>query len=69
MNMLGELQNEGLKTIIITHEMGFAKNACDQVIFLANRQIVESGDSSQIFRQPQTEELQLFLDKILEWKV
>lgn len=69
LNMLGELQNEGLKTIIITHEMGFAKNACDQVIFLANRQIVESGNSSQIFKQPQTEELRLFLDKILEWKV
>lgn len=69
LSMLGELQNDGLKTIIVTHEMGFAKNACDQVIFLANRQIVESGDSSQIFRQPQTEELQLFLDKILEWKV
>ncbi|PKM61314.1 MAG: glutamine ABC transporter ATP-binding protein [Firmicutes bacterium HGW-Firmicutes-4] len=69
LNMLGELQNDGLKTIIVTHEMGFAKNACEKVVFLANKQIVESGDSSQIFKHPQTAELQLFLNKILEWKV
>lgn len=69
LNMLGELQNDGLKTIIVTHEMGFAKNACEQVVFLANKQIIESGDSSQIFKHPQTEELQFFLNKILEWKV
>ncbi|WP_373481984.1 amino acid ABC transporter ATP-binding protein [Acetobacterium sp.] len=69
LNMLGELQNDGLKTIIVTHEMGFAKNACEKVVFLANKQIIESGDSSQIFKHPQTRELQLFLNKILEWKV
>lgn len=69
LNMLGELQNDGLKTIIVTHEMGFAKNACEKVVFLANKQIIESGDSSQIFKYPQTRELQLFLNKILEWKV
>ncbi|MEA4807534.1 MULTISPECIES: amino acid ABC transporter ATP-binding protein [Acetobacterium] len=69
LNMLGELQNEGLKTIIVTHEMGFAKNACEKVVFLANKQIIESGNSSRIFKNPQTEELQNFLNKILEWKV
>lgn len=69
LNMLGELQNEGLKTIIVTHEMGFAKNACEKVVFLANKQIIESGDSTQIFKNPQTNELKLFLNKILEWKV
>jgi len=69
LNMLGELQNDGLKTIIVTHEMGFAKNACEKVIFLAQNRIVESGNSSQIFKHPQTEELQAFLNKILEWKV
>lgn len=69
LNMLGELQNEGLKTIVVTHEMGFAKNACEKVVFLANKKIIESGDSSQIFKHPQTRELQLFLNKILEWKV
>ncbi len=69
LNMLGELQNEGLKTIIVTHEMGFAKNACEQVVFLASKGIVENGNSSQIFKHPQTEALQLFLNKILEWQV
>jgi len=61
--------NERLKTIIVTHEMGFEKNACEKGVFLANKQIIESGNSSRIFKNPQTEELQNFLNKILEWKV
>jgi ABC-type polar amino acid transport system, ATPase component len=69
LDMLGELQNEGLKTIIVTHEMGFAKNACEKVIFLANNKIIESGKSSKIFKAPKSEQLRNFLNKILEWKV
>ncbi|AFA47376.1 amino acid ABC transporter ATP-binding protein [Acetobacterium woodii] len=69
LNMLGELQAEGLKTIIVTHEMGFAKNACEKVIFLADKRIVESGESAEIFKNPQSTELKIFLNKILEWKV
>lgn len=69
LNMLNELQAEGLKTIIVTHEMGFAKNACEKVIFLADNTIIESGKSSVIFKTPKTEKLHAFLDMILEWKV
>ena len=69
LDMLGELQAEGLKTIIVTHEMGFAKNACEKVIFLADNTIIESGKSSEIFTNPKTDKLQGFLDKILEWEV
>lgn len=69
LNMLGELQAEGLKTIIVTHEMGFAKNACEKLIFLANNRIIEHGKSQEMFKNPQTKELKGFLDKILEWKV
>ncbi|WP_320130127.1 amino acid ABC transporter ATP-binding protein [uncultured Sphaerochaeta sp.] len=69
LDMLRELQGEGLKTIIVTHEMGFAKNACDTVVFLSGNKILESGESSQIFLAPQTKELQSFLNKILEWNV
>lgn len=69
LNMLGELQNDGIKTIIVTHEMGFAKNACEKAIFLANSQIIESGTSEQIFQNPQSKELKNFLNKILEWKI
>lgn len=69
LDMLGELQNEGLKTIIVTHEMGFAKNACEKVMFLVNNQIIESGKSTEIFNAPKSPELKAFLNKILEWKV
>ena len=69
LNMLGELQNDGIKTIIVTHEMGFAKNACEKAIFLAKSQIIESGTSKDLFRNPKTQELKTFLNKILEWNI
>lgn len=69
LDMLGELQNDGLKTIIVTHEMGFAKNACEKIMFLANNTIIESGKSEEIFQSPKSAELKTFLNKILEWKV
>lgn len=69
LNMLGELHNDGLKTIIVTHEMGFAKNVCEKVMFLANNRIIESGKSTEIFNTPKSEELRTFLNKILEWKI
>ncbi|QUH30030.1 amino acid ABC transporter ATP-binding protein [Vallitalea guaymasensis] len=69
LDMLNEFQNDGLDSIIVTHEMGFAKNSCDKIIFLAENTILESGKSSKIFREPKTKQLIRFLDKILEWKV
>lgn len=69
LDMLLELRGEGLKSIIVTHEIGFAKNACDTVLFLANNRIIESGRSSELFKSPKTKALQSFLNKILEWKV
>lgn len=69
LNMLGELRNDGIKTIIVTHEMGFAKHACEKAIFLANSKIIESGLSSELFKNPKSNELKAFLDKILEWKI
>ncbi len=69
LNMLEELQNDGMKTIIVTHEMGFAKNACEKVIFLAQEKIIESGLSSQLFLEPKSDELKSFLNRILEWRI
>ncbi len=69
LNMLGELQRDGLNTIIVTHEMGFAKNACEKIIFLADNRILESGQSSETFKSPKTPELKSFLDMVLEWTV
>jgi polar amino acid transport system ATP-binding protein len=67
--MLDELQNDGLHTIIVTHEMGFAKKACEKAIFVADKTIVESGLSSELFSNPQSTALQTFLEKVLVWHI
>ncbi len=68
LDMLGELQAEGLHSIIVTHEMGFAKNACENILFLAEERIVEYGNSQQLLTNPQSPQLKAFLSKVLEWK-
>lgn len=47
--------------------MGFARQACDSVVFLSEGRILEFGESNQIFKDPKTNELKGFLEKILEW--
>lgn len=68
LDMINELRQEGKELIVVTHEMGFAKNACEYVIFIAEGKILEHGPSQSIFSDPQTEQLQNFLARILEWK-
>lgn len=67
LDMLGELQDEGLKIIIVTHEMGFARKACERAMFICDNTIIESGSSAELFKAPRTEKLKAFLDKVLEW--
>ncbi len=67
LDMLGELQHEGLQTLLVTHEMGFARHACDATAFLAEGRIVEAGDTASLFNEPESKELSAFLDKILHW--
>jgi polar amino acid transport system ATP-binding protein len=67
LDAVDELRQEGLNFIIVTHEMGFARRACEKVAFLANGRIVESGASREVFASPRSEELQRFLKKLLSW--
>ncbi len=69
LDMIKKLRNEGLNIILVTHEMGFAKKACDKIMFLHNGRLLEHGDSTDLFKNPQTPELSLFFSKILEWNV
>jgi polar amino acid transport system ATP-binding protein len=69
LDMLQELQKDGLKTIIVTHEMGFARHACKKLLFLSQHTIVECGLSDDLFQAPTTPALKSFLDLVLEWKV
>ena len=66
---VGELKSDGLSIMLVTHEMGFAKNACDKVIFLSEGSVLEMGDGKQLFSHPGTPQLSAFLNKVLEWNV
>ncbi len=69
LDMIQELKEEGTKFIIVTHEMGFARHACEKVAFLYGGQLREYGMSKDLFTNPQTDELKNFLSKLLEWNV
>ncbi len=69
LDMVNELKNDDMNFIIVTHEMGFARHACEKVAFLHEGRIKEYGLSEDIFSNPQTDELKRFLGKLLEWRV
>ena len=51
--------------VVVTHEMGFAKEVADRVVFMADGEIVEVGTPSEIFDNPREERTQKFLAQIL----
>lgn len=59
------LAKEGMTMVCVTHEMGFARAAADEVIFMDNGLIVESGPPNQLFHSPKEERTKLFLSQIL----
>lgn len=69
LDLLRDLKDEGTRFIVVTHEMGFARHACDKVAFLAGGRLLEYGSSAEVFGRPRTSELKRFLGKLLEWSV
>lgn len=65
LDVMKGLAESGMTMLIVTHEMGFAKEVADRVIFLADGKLVEQGDPKSFFEQPKTERAQDFLAKIL----
>ncbi|MEK5379266.1 amino acid ABC transporter ATP-binding protein [Niallia sp. FSL W8-0635] len=65
LNVIKQLAQEGMTMVIVTHEMGFAREVADRVIFMANGYIVEEGTPQEIFGNPQNERTQDFLNKVL----
>lgn len=61
-----DLADSGLTMVIVTHEMGFAKDVSDRVIFMDKGVIAEEGTPEQIFGQPKEERTKVFLKRILE---
>ncbi|WP_121614654.1 amino acid ABC transporter ATP-binding protein [Virgibacillus halodenitrificans] len=65
LEVMKQLAHEGMTMVVVTHEMGFAREVGDRVLFMDGGVIVEEGDPEQIFNQPQSERTQDFLNKIL----
>ena len=61
LNVIRLLRQEGRTMIVVTHEMGFAREASDQVAFLSGGTVAELGTPEEIFERPKTEELRRFL--------
>ncbi|NNM70868.1 amino acid ABC transporter ATP-binding protein [Enterovirga aerilata] len=59
--VMRQLAESGMTMVIVTHEMAFARDAADQVVFMSGGSIVEAGPPDQLFHAPQTERLQAFL--------
>ncbi len=64
LNVIRSLKGQDRTMIIVTHEMGFAKNVSDKVVFMANGLVEEFGTPEQVFENPQSEKLKTFLHGI-----
>ena len=62
--MIG-LAHDGMTMVCVTHEMGFARQVADRVVFMDRGEVVEAGPPNEVFENPQTERLKLFLSQIL----
>lgn len=62
--VIKELVSEGMTTVIVTHEMNFAKDVSSRVIFMDQGLIVEEGSPMEIFTQPKEERTRIFLNKV-----
>ncbi|MBT2731356.1 amino acid ABC transporter ATP-binding protein [Carnobacterium sp. ISL-102] len=65
LKVMQELADSGMTMVVVTHEMGFAKEVADRVVFMDDGYIVEQGRPEEIFNDPQHERTQDFLAKIL----
>ena len=65
LKVMGELAASGMTMICVSHEMGFARNVADRVIFMDEGEIVEIGTAAELFTNPREPRTKLFLDQIL----
>jgi general L-amino acid transport system ATP-binding protein len=65
LEVMVHLAHEGTTMVVVTHEMGFAREVGDRVVFMDHGEVLEEGTPEQFFTNPQHERLQVFLSKIL----
>jgi polar amino acid transport system ATP-binding protein len=66
LNIIRDLKSKGMTMVIVTHEMGFARDVADRVCFLDEGRILEEGDPKQLFTNPKQERTRQFLQRIIE---
>ncbi|MGN9163902.1 amino acid ABC transporter ATP-binding protein [Tissierellaceae bacterium HCP3S3_D8] len=67
LNVMKELAKTGMTMIVVTHEMAFAKQVADRVIFMADGEVVEENNAIDLFENPQNIRTREFLSKVLEY--
>ena len=65
LELMKQLANEGMTMVVVTHEMGFAREVADRVIFMCDGKIAEEGTPEEIFTAPKNPRTKQFLDSIL----
>ena len=65
LDLMKEVANEGMTMVIVTHEMGFAREVSDRVLFMDDGIIAEEGTPEEIFSNPKNKRTKEFLDKVL----
>jgi ABC-type polar amino acid transport system ATPase subunit len=66
LDVMRQLAADGMTMMVVTHEMGFARNVAHRVLFIDGGVIAEEGTPEQIFDHPQNPRTQSFLNKVLE---
>lgn len=65
LDVMKELAHQGMTMVVVTHEMGFAKEVATRVVFMNDGKIIEEGSPDEIFNDPKSDRLKDFLSKIL----
>jgi polar amino acid transport system ATP-binding protein len=65
LDVMKTLAKEGMTMVVVTHEMGFAREVSDRVVFMDEGQIVEEGTAEHFFKNPTHARTKLFLSQIL----
>ncbi|MBO0601275.1 amino acid ABC transporter ATP-binding protein [Sporosarcina sp. E16_3] len=65
LDAIRKLAHDGMTMVVVTHEMGFAKEICDEIVFMADGKIVEKAPPSKFFTNPDSERAKNFLSKVL----
>ena len=65
LSVLKDLAREGMTMIVVTHEMGFAREVADHVVFMDGGVVVEAGSPDDVINHPKSERLQGFINSVL----